>query len=129
MKRALVAAMVFAFVLSFGALIYALTLLHFNVVSQAVFLFFLTIVAFLSYRISLTSDMYRLGDRQGILTPFIDFLFMPIVSVGRKFTQGISQINFVLIIFDLIIETPFKVTFAFIEQWFYFLHSKREELG
>lgn len=118
----------FAFVVSFGAIIYVLTLLHFNIVSQAVFLFFLTIVSFLSYRISLTADAYRLGERQNLLTPFFDFLFMPIVSVGRTFTQGISQINVVLFVFDLIIETPFKVTFAFAEQWFYFLHSKREEL-
>lgn len=119
---------IFAFVVSFGAIIYVLTILHFNLVSQAVFLFFLTIVSFLTYRIGLTADTYRLGERQHLFTPFFDFLFMPIVSVGRTFTQGISQINIVLFIFDLVIETPFKVTFAFVEQWFYFLHSKREEM-
>lgn len=117
-----------AFLISFGTIVFILSKLQFNIVSQGIFIFFLTIVAFLSYRISLTADEYRLGERQGILTPFVDFLFMPIVQVGRKFTQGISQINILIMLFDLIIETPFKVIFGFSEQWFHFLHSKREEL-
>lgn len=117
-----------AFLLTFGGIIYILTLLHFNIISQGVFIFFLAIVSFLSYRISLTAHIYRLGDTQGLLTPFIDFLFLPIVQVGRRLTQGISQINILIFVFDLFIETPFKVVFAFFEQWFYFLHPKREEL-
>ncbi len=116
------------FIVSFGAIIFVLTKLQFNIVSQAVFVFFLAIVSFLSYRISTTAHLYTLGDSQGLFTPVIDFLFMPVIRVGRQLTEGISQINFVLIFFDLLIETPFKFIFGFIEQWFFFLHAKREEL-
>lgn len=118
----------FAFLTSFGSIIYVLRLLHFNPVSQGIFIFFLTIVSFLSYRISLMANLYRVGDRTGLVTPFVDFLFMPVIRVGRQLTHGISQINILLFIFDFIIETPFKVIFAFFEQWFLFLHSKREDL-
>lgn len=120
-----------AFLISFGAILFFLMKLHlhFNIVSEAVFLFFLAIVSFLSYRIILTASLYTVMDGQGILTPIIDFFFMPIVRVGRDLTEGISQINVVLFIFDLFIETPFKGLFSFFEQWFLFLHTKREELG
>lgn len=118
-----------AFVISFGAIYIVLSDLHFNIVSKAIFMFFLAIVSFLSYRISLTAHLYRLGDKQGLLTPIIDFFFMPVVRVGRRLTEGIAQINFILFIFDFIIETPFKSVFAFAEQWFRFLHDKREEMG
>ncbi len=117
-----------AFVLSFGVVIFVLTKLHFNAVSQLVFIFFLAIVSFLAYRISLTAHLYRLEEREGVFAPFVDFLFMPVIRVGRRLTWGISQINIILFIFDLFIETPFKVIFAFFEQWFYFLRSKREEM-
>lgn len=117
-----------AFFISFGAIIYVLQQLHFNVVSTGIFLFFLAIVSFLAYRISLAASLYRLGDRQGFLTPFVDFFFMPVIRVGRELTANISKINILLFIMDFIIETPFKIVFAFIEQWFVFLHSKREEL-
>ncbi|MEN9407623.1 MAG: hypothetical protein RLZZ455_839 [Candidatus Parcubacteria bacterium] len=118
-----------AFALSFGGIMSVLTLLHFNPVSQGIFIFFLAIVSFLSYRISLVANLYRVGEKQGLLTPVVDFLFMPVVRVGQRLTQSISQINFLLFIFDFIIETPFKIIFGFFEQWFRFLHDKREEIG
>lgn len=118
-----------AFLISFGAIIFVLSKLQFTLISQVVFIFFLTIVSFLAYRISLTANMFRVGEKQDVLTPFIDFLFMPIIRVGRRLTQSISQINFFLFLFDFMIETPFKVFFAFIEQWFKFLHEKTEDLG
>lgn len=117
-----------AFVLTFGAIIYALTKLHFNIASQGVFLFFLAIVSFLAYRIALIPKTYMVEEAQGLLTPVVDFFFMPVVKVGRHLTEGIYQINILIFIFDFIIETPFKGIFAFFEQWFFFLHAKREEL-
>ncbi|GIW62101.1 MAG: hypothetical protein KatS3mg089_0953 [Patescibacteria group bacterium] len=118
-----------AFLISFGAIIFVLSKLQFTLISQAVFIFFLTIVSFLAYRISLTANLFRVGEKQDVLTPFIDFLFMPVIRVGRRLTQSISQINFFLFLFDFMIETPFKVFFAFVEQWFKFLHEKTEDLG
>lgn len=117
-----------AFILSFGILVFILTKLQFHLVSQAVFLFFLTIVSFLSYRIGLMSRVYTVEGKPGMIAPVVDFFFMPIIRVGRHLTEGISQISIILFVFDFIIETPFKGLFAFFEQWFFFLHAKREEL-
>lgn len=118
-----------AFLVSFGAIVYVLYNLHFSVVSMGIFLFFITIVSFLAYRISMLAHLYSVGEKQNVLTPFIDFLFVPIIRVGRRLTQSISQINILLFLFDFLIETPFKVFFAFVEQWFKFLHEKTEDLG
>lgn len=117
-----------AFTLSFGGMIFILTKLHFNPVSQFIFIFFLAIVSFLSYRISLIANIYRVGERQGLLTLLVDFLFMPVIRVGRKLTQTVAQINIFLMLFDFFIEAPFKYLFAFFDQWFYYLHAKSEEL-
>jgi len=117
------------FVLSFGAIFYVLNLLRFNIVSQFFFIFFFAIVTFLSYRIKQAADLYTVKDKQSILTPFVDFFFMPIARVGRYLAEGISQINIFVFLLDLIIETPFKGLIAFFEQWFFFLHSKREDLS
>lgn len=117
-----------AFVVSFGGIAYILTQLHFNIVSQAIFIFFLAIVSFMTYRISLIAKTYSVGTKQTLLTPLIDFFFVPVVQVGRKLTEGISQINILLFLFDFIIDAPFKAIFSFSEQLFHFLHSKRDEL-
>lgn len=118
-----------AFFISFGILIFILTKLGFQWINQVVFLFFLAIISFLAYRIALIPQTYMVEDAQGFLTPVVDFLFMPIIRVGRRLTEGISQINVMLLIFDFLIEAPFKGLFAFFDQWFLFLHAKREDLG
>lgn len=118
-----------AFVLTFGGMMFLLTKLNFTVFSMGVFLFFLAIVSFLSYRIWLTSKVYTVEQKTGLLTPVADFLFMPIVRVGRELTAGFSQINIFLFLFDFIIETPFKGIFGFFEQWFLYLAAKREDIS
>lgn len=118
----------FAFFVSFGTMVQVLTALHFNIVSQAVFIFFIAIVSFLSYGISATAHQYMVDPKPGLFTPFIDFLFIPIVRVGRWFTDGISSINVIVFLFDYVIEIPFKAIFGFFDQLFGYLHTQREGL-
>jgi len=113
---------------SFGIIIFILTKLHFNVLSQGIFLFFIAIISFLTYRIYQTANIYSVATKQGLFTPLVDFFFVPVVSVGRRLTEGIAQVNFILMVIDLIIEAPFKGLVGFFEQWFLFLSIKREEL-
>lgn len=115
-------------ILVFGLLVWGLTKLHFNPLSQSIFLFFIAVISFLSYRIYQTANAYTVVYKQNILNPIVDFFFVPVIRVGRRFTEGIAQINFILIIIDFVIEAPFKGLVGFFEQWFLFLQRKREEL-
>ena len=117
------------FILSFGAIVYILTTLQVNPLSQTILIFFLAIVSFVSYRINQTAHMYLIKDKKdNIRSLAFDFFFMPFIYVGRRLTTAISQINIILFLFDFIIETPFKGIFAFFEQWFLFLRNQREKL-
>lgn len=117
-----------AFILSFGIIIFILTQVHFNFISQTIFIFYLTIIAFLIYRIYRTAHSYSVERKQTLLTPVVDFFFMPLARVGRHLTESVSHFNIFLFILDFLIEAPFKGLFAFFEQLFMFLHSKREYL-
>jgi hypothetical protein len=116
------------FFLVFGVIFYILNWLHFNPLSMTVFVFFLAIVSFLSYRINQTAKIYSIESRKSVTAPIGDFLFIPFVKVGRKLTEGISQINIFMYLLDFVFEAPFKGLFGFFEQWFLFLQNKREEL-
>lgn len=117
-----------AFFITFGGIIYILNRFNFNPISIGIFLFFFAIVSFLTYRIGVVSRSYTVGSKQGLLTPIVDFFFMPIIRTGRHLTEGITQVNIIVLAFDFIIDAPFKGLFAFFEQWFFFLHTKREGL-
>ena len=119
-----------ALLLFISGINYVLTLLGFTIISRVIFIFFLAIVSFISYRIHQTAHMYTISDdKQNIPSVLFDFLFMPFIHLGRQLTENISKINILLFVFDMFIETPFKVIFGFFEQWFLFLRTQREKLG
>lgn len=117
------------FMVSFGLIIYILDKLQFSIASQGIFIFFMAMISFFTYRISQTAHSYTVPVRQNFFAPIMDFFFMPVIRVGRRLTEGLSQINIFLYVFDYLIETPFKELFGFLEQWFFFLQTKREEMG
>lgn len=117
------------FVLSFGGIVFMLSKLSINPLSQSVFVFFLAVVSFVSYRINKTANMYIIKDKKDNLGSLLfDFFFMPFIQVGQRLTMAVSQLNIILFVFDFIIETPFKGIVAFLEQWLLFLRTQREKL-
>lgn len=105
-----------------------LNYIHFNLVSQAIFIFFVSVVTFFSYRIRQITKELRLEEKQGILTPVVDFFFMPLLALGKFFSSEISKLNFFIFIFDFIIEAPFKLIFEVVEEWISFVRKRKEEI-
>jgi len=112
----------------FGGIILILNRAHFNILSQAIFLFFISVVSFFGYRVRLLTKNYEITEREWVLTPIADFLFLPILRLGQWLSQELAQINILIFILDFIIEAPFKAFFDVFEQWIRFIQTKREEI-
>ena len=89
-----------AFIVSFGLIISVLNKLQFSIASQGIFIFFMAIISFFTYRISQTANSYTVPAKQSFFAPIMDFFFMPIIRVGRRFTEGLVQINILIYLFD-----------------------------
>ncbi|MFA6016495.1 MAG: hypothetical protein WC744_00185 [Patescibacteria group bacterium] len=105
-----------------------LSKIGFNLVSQAIFIFFVSVVSFFSYRIRQVTKELRLEEKASILAPIGDFFFMPMLSLGKFFSSGIAKLNFFIFIFDFIIEAPFKLIFEVVEEWISFVRKRKEEI-
>lgn len=116
------------FIVTLTVMYEILTLLNFNFISQAIFLFFVSVVTFFSYRIRQMVNELRLDEKEGILTPIADFFFMPILSLGKFFSQEIAKLNFFIFVFDFLIEAPFKMVFEIVEEWISFVRKRKEEI-
>lgn len=117
-----------AFLISFGFIWYILSLLKFNIVSQGVFIVFLTLVTFFAYRIRQISKEYLVEAKEGVLSPIADFFMLPLLRVGQWLSGEIAKINFIIFLFDFIIEAPFKAIFEVVEEWIRFVRIKKEEM-
>ncbi len=116
------------FIITFALIIEGLSLLNFNIISTCIFVFFLSLVTFFSYRIKQTLNEYRQFEKEGVFEPILDFFFMPILSLGKFFSRGLARLNFFIFIFDFIIEAPFKFIFEIVEEWISFVKKRKEEI-
>ena len=116
------------FIVTLTLIYEVLAYIHFNFVSQAIFIFFVSVVTFFSYRIKQVTKELTLSEKESIFTPIIDFFFMPILSLGKYFSSEIARLNFFIFIFDFIIEAPFKLLFEIVEEWISFVKKRKEEI-
>lgn len=116
------------FIITLSLIYEGLALLNFNYVSMGVFIFFVSVVTFFSYRIRQIVNLYRLEEKESVLTPVVDFFFMPVLSLGKFFSGELARLNFLIFVFDFLIEAPFKLIFEVVEEWISFVRKRKEEI-
>lgn len=117
------------YLVSFGSIIYILSKINFNPVSQAIFIFFVTLVTFFAYRIITITHEYLVIDREGPLTTLFDFFFLPIIRVGQWLSgEVLAKFNVLIFLFDFIIEMPLKAIVEVVDEWVHFVRLKKEEI-
>lgn len=119
----------FTYFVTFGLIIYFLSRFNFSFVSQGVFIFFVTLVTFFAFKVAQITQEYLVVERESPLAPIVDFFFLPIISVGQWLSGEVLQrFNFLIFIFDFIIEMPFKAIVEVIDEWIHFVRLKKEEI-
>ena len=119
----------FTWLLSFGSIIYVLSILHFSVVSQAIFIFFVTLVTFFAFRVIQITQEYQVVSRECMFSTIGDFFFLPIIRVGQWLSGEVLQrFNFLIFFLDFIIEMPFKAIVEVFDEWIHFMRLKKEEI-
>jgi hypothetical protein len=115
--------------ITFGGIIYLLSQMHFNPVSQTIFIFFLTLVTFFAFRVIQITQEYRVVENESFFTPIFDFFFLPVIRVGQWLSgEVLSKFNVLIIFFDLIIEMPFKAIVEVFDEWVKFMKIKKDEI-
>ncbi len=117
------------FLVSFGAIIYVLHRLDFNLLSGILFVFFVSLVSF--FGVSLRQQINSLKvtpANANIFTFLLDIVSLPMVWFGRWLSQTFDKVNFFVFLMDFLVELPFKVLLKFLDKWFAFLREKKEEI-
>jgi hypothetical protein len=119
----------FTYLLSFGSIIYILTRLNFNPISQGIFIFFVALVTFFAFRVISITQEYLVVEKESPLTPLFDLFFLPIIRLGQWLSGEIlTKFNVLIFVFDFIIEMPLKAIVEVIDEWIKFVKIKKEEI-
>jgi hypothetical protein len=115
------------FLIIFTLLGYGLKFVGFGLFNIIIFLFFLCVVSFFAYRIRQTAQVYTFKPREQQKTAFVEVLALPVVVVGSVLSREVSRLNFLVFIFDFVLEATFKIILRFLDSWMAFLSVKRDE--
>lgn len=117
------------FFLTFGAIIWGLRAIDFNVVSIIIFLFFLALISFFSIRIKRgIKQLIILPPRENIFSFILDFFYVPIIQVGKWLNEKFDKINVFVLILDVLIEAPFKFFVDITEEWTKYVKERKDEI-
>jgi len=87
------------------------------------------LVTFFAYRVIQITQEYQIVQQEGFFTTLTDLFFLPIIRVGQWLSGEVLQrFNFLIFIFDFIIEMPFKAIVEVLEEWVHFVRIKKEEI-
>jgi hypothetical protein len=111
----------------FYLIYYLLGLIGYKFFNKFIFIFFLTIIAFFAYRISQIAKVYLWKNQEQESSSMVDMILLPILTIGSYLSQGLSKLNFLGIVFDFILEAPFKLILGFVDDWVQFLSVKKEQ--
>lgn len=117
------------FFVSFGIIIFILGKLNFNIMSMALFLFFLSVVSYFGIRIRRNArELVVIKRKEGIITFISDLFSIPILRMGQWLSTKLSSVNVFVFILDFIIEAPFKAFVEVFEGWIYFIKEERDKI-
>lgn len=103
--------------------------LQFEIPHLAIFFIFLSGASFLGFRLSrMIRELESVDSQQNGMTVIRDFLYMPFVVVGRWISEKYSQVNFVALALDMMIELPLKTVLRLVRQWSAFISTKKDQL-
>lgn len=116
-------------IITFGAIIWFLSKLQFNIVSGFLFIFFLSVVSFFGLKVRQTArELVVVEPRESIIVTVIDFFSLPVLRLGRWISLKAPKINVFIFFLDFIIEAPFKSLLEVTDQWLSFVREKKEEI-
>lgn len=116
------------FILIFTVVFVVLSSVGFSVVSIGIFMFFVSVVAFFAFRIRQTSMVYTWQARGEQGASLVETAMLPLVIVGGALSREVARLNFLVLIFDFLLEAPFKTILRFFDRWTHFLSAKRDEM-
>lgn len=103
--------------------------LHFDIFGLGIFVMFLSLVSFGALRSrTVATDLIVVPIPRGPVAPLIDTFAIPIVSIGKQLSEGVSSLSPFPLLFDYFLESPIKGTIRIFEEWNNFVKDRRDEV-
>lgn len=112
----------------FALVTYLLKRSGFNFVGIGIFFVFLSLVLLFSYRVKFSASELKVTPiEENLASNLLTNISLPFLDLGVWLADKFAQLNFFIVLFDFLIEAPFKNIIGIIDEWTVYLKEKKEE--
>ncbi len=116
-------------IFSLGLIVKGLSFLNFPPLSYLIFIIFLSLIGFAGTKIRERSrELHMLNEKEGLTSVILDIFALPMIRIGKWFTNKWKKYNIISVFFSALVDLPFMSFVRFLEQWRGFLKEKREDI-
>jgi hypothetical protein len=117
------------FFATFGAIIWGLNKIQFNIIGMGLFILFLTFVSYFGLRVRFISQRWVVQtNEQHFFALVWDLITLPVISLGQWLSIKFQSINIFVFVLDFIIEAPFKVILQALDTFTHYVKEKKDEI-
>ncbi len=114
---------------SVAIIMYILSLASFPPLSYLIFIIFLSLISFTGTKIrDRAKELHMIEQKERFVMVLLDIFALPVIRLGKWFTNKWKRYNIISIFFSALIDLPFMSFIKFLEQWRSFLKEKREDI-
>lgn len=116
------------FVFIFSLVSYFLAKIGFSLIAIGIFFIFLSLVLLFAYRVKFTaSELSVTTIKESLGSHLMNNLSLPFLDLGVWLSDKFSRLNFVIILFDFLIEAPLKNIIGILNEWTTYLKERKDE--
>jgi hypothetical protein len=120
---------IIVFLAVFGAISSLLFKIGYSLFAIIVFYFFLSLVLLFAFRIRHQAQQLKIEpEKEGIFSHLLSYVTLPFLNLGYYLSRGLSQINVLTVLLDILIEAPLKSLLEIFEEWIGYIREKRRNV-
>ncbi len=118
-----------SFLISWGIVVFLAYLFNFPPLSYLILVIFTALIAYTGTIIrERAKELHVIETKATFIDSFFSQFALPVLHLGKWLSSKWRKINIVGIIFNLLVEVPFRTFVEFIAQWRYFLKEQRDRI-
>jgi hypothetical protein len=116
------------FLTVFSLVSFALKRAGFNFVGIGIFFIFLSLVLLFGYRVKFSASELMVAEKkESLASNLLTNISLPFLDLGVWLSDKFAQLNFFIVLFDFLVEAPFKNIIGIIDEWTTYLRERRAE--
>jgi hypothetical protein len=116
------------FIVVFSLIAYLLAKVGYDAIGIGIFFIFLSLILLFAYRVKFAaSELNVTTIKESLASHLMSNITLPFLDLGVWLADKFASLNFLILLFDFLVEAPLKNILGVLDEWTTYLRERKEE--